>query len=159
VTAIPRDPGLADLRNDQLRPTSKKVGPVSAQPIPSADGATDPPVTDTERVLAVIWSEVLQVPHVGVEQNFFDLGGHSVLLHMVHDRIVARLGMNPPLIELFQYPTVRGLAAYLEGNAPGSELSVGRGEVLRADGRARLAGRRDGRIRRPTLFGEGDDNE
>ncbi|MFG3021688.1 phosphopantetheine-binding protein [Streptomyces sp. NPDC048254] len=128
---------------------------MSAQPIPPADGATD-----TERVLAVIWSEVLQVPHVGVEQNFFDLGGHSVLLHMVHDRIVARLGMNPPLIELFQYPTVRGLAAYLDGQAaPGAKLSVGRGEALRTDGRARLAGRRDGRIRRSTLFGEGDDNE
>jgi hypothetical protein len=50
---------------------------VSAQPIPPADGVTDPPVTDTEQVLAVIWSEVLQVPHVGVEQNFFDLRGRE----------------------------------------------------------------------------------
>ncbi|MET8977292.1 phosphopantetheine-binding protein [Streptomyces sp. NPDC004539] len=127
---------------------------MSAQPIPPADG-----VTDTERVLAVIWSEVLQVPHVGVEQNFFDLGGHSVLLHMVHDRIAARLGMNPPLIELFQYPTVRGLAAYLDGNAPGAEPSAGRGEAPRTDGRARLAGRRDGRVRRTPLSGEGDGDE
>jgi hypothetical protein len=77
VTAIPRAPGPADLTNGQFRPTSKKVGPVSAQPIPPADGVTDPPVTDTEQVLAVIWSEVLQVPHVGVEQNFFDLRGRE----------------------------------------------------------------------------------
>lgn len=150
----PMTPYPARLTNDQLRPTSKKVGPVSAQPIPPSGG-----VTDTERVLAVIWSEVLQVPHVGVEQNFFDLGGHSVLLHMVHDRIVARLGMNPPLVELFQYPTVRGLAAYLDGTGPGSELGADRGEVPRTDGRARLAGRRDRRIHRPALFGEGGDHE
>jgi hypothetical protein len=132
---------------------------VSAQPIPPADGVTDPPVTNTERVLAAIWSEVLQVPQVGMQQNFFDLGGHSVLLHMVHDHIVAQLGMNPPLVELFQYPTVRGLAEYLDGNAPGPQPQVGRGQAPRTDGRARLAGRRDGHIRRLSLFGEGEDDE
>jgi hypothetical protein len=132
---------------------------VSAEPTPPAGDVPGPPLTPTEQVLAAIWSEVLEVPHVGVEQNFFDLGGHSVLLHMVLDRVVSRLGMNPPLIELFQYPTVRGLAAYLDGNVPGSEPSVGRGVAPRAGGRARLAGRRDGRLRRPTVFGEGDEHE
>ncbi|MGC4757616.1 phosphopantetheine-binding protein [Micromonospora trifolii] len=132
---------------------------MSDQPIPPADGVTDPPVTDTERVLAVIWSEVLHVPQVGMQQNFFDLGGHSVLLHMVHEQIVARLGMNPPLIELFQYPTVRGLAEHLDGKTSGSQLQVGRGEAPRTDGRARLVGRRDGQTRRLSPFGEGKDNE
>ncbi|MFE3604014.1 phosphopantetheine-binding protein, partial [Streptomyces sp. NPDC059142] len=69
---------------------------------------TEPPVTATERVLAAIWSEVLEVSQVSVEDNFFDLGGHSVLLHMVQDRIGRELGKNPPLVELFTYPTVRG---------------------------------------------------
>ncbi|MBM4795416.1 hypothetical protein HXP44_25985 [Streptomyces sioyaensis] len=103
-----------------------------------------PPVTDTERVLTGIWSEVLEIPEVGVEDNFFDLGGHSVLLHMIQDRIAARLGKTAPLVDLFQYPTVRGLASHLDGGAAGEPL---RREALRAGGRARLAGRRDRRTR------------
>lgn len=103
-----------------------------------------PPATDTERVLTGIWCEVLELPEVGVEENFFDLGGHSVLLHMVQDRITARLGKNPPLVDLFQYPTVRGLAGHLDGGAEGEPLHR---EALGSGGRARLAGRRDRRAR------------
>ncbi|RAJ43057.1 phosphopantetheine binding protein [Kitasatospora sp. SolWspMP-SS2h] len=132
---------------------------MSTEPMPSAGAAPGPPLTDTERALAAIWSEVLEVPHVSVEQNFFDLGGHSVLLHMVLDRITTRLGTNPPLIELFHHPTVRSLAAYLDGHVPGPGTGAGRAEGSRAGGRARLAGRRNGRIGRPTAFGEGERHE
>ncbi|MFI6704137.1 phosphopantetheine-binding protein [Streptomyces sp. NPDC050509] len=103
---------------------------------------TEPPVTATERVIAAIWSEVLEVSQVNVEDNFFDLGGHSVLLHMVQDRIGRELGKNPPLVELFTYPTVRALARRLDGEAPdGTEEGTG--------GRARPERRRVERVRRP----------
>ncbi|MGW3009357.1 phosphopantetheine-binding protein [Streptomyces sp. NPDC001219] len=111
-----------------------------------------PPATDTERVLTGIWSEVLELSEVGVEENFFDLGGHSVLLHMVQDRITTRLGKTPPLVDLFQYPTVRGLAGHLDGGVAEEPL---RREALRSGGRARLAGRRDRRTRTET-GGTGD---
>lgn len=101
---------------------------------------THPPVTDTERVLAGIWSEVLELPAVGVEDNFFDLGGHSVLLHMVQDRITARLGTTPPLVDLFQYPTIRGLAGHLD-QPSGTGEPLGR-TTLRTGAGNRLAGRR-----------------
>ncbi|GHJ98950.1 phosphopantetheine-binding protein [Streptomyces sp. NPDC003753] len=100
-----------------------------------------PPATDTERVLAGIWCEVLELPEVGAEDNFFDLGGHSVLLHMVQDRITARLGAAPPLVDLFQYPTVRGLAAHLDGDGGAGE-PLGRTARRPGGGRSRLAARR-----------------
>ncbi|WP_376767549.1 phosphopantetheine-binding protein [Streptomonospora salina] len=87
--------------------------------MPDSEGSTGAdrfpaaPGTETERRLAHIWADVLQVPRVGVEQNFFDLGGHSLLMHVVHERIIAELDRTPPLIELFRHPTVRSLARYL----------------------------------------------
>ncbi|MFE3741080.1 phosphopantetheine-binding protein [Streptomyces sp. NPDC059134] len=106
---------------------------------------TEPPVTATERVLAAIWSEVLEVSQVSVEDNFFDLGGHSVLLHMVQDRIGRELGKNPPLVELFTYPTVRALARRLAGGArAGAGGSSGAGRAA-GGARPRLHG---GRVRR-----------
>lgn len=83
----------------------------------SSDTRRQPPVTETERVITGIWCEVLELPEVGVLDNFFDLGGHSVLLHMVCDLIAERLGKRPPVVELFQYPTVRATARWLDSGA------------------------------------------
>jgi hypothetical protein len=109
---------------------------------------THPSATDTERVLTGIWSEVLELPEVGVEDNFFDLGGHSVLLHMVQDRITARLGTTLPLVDLFQYPTIRGLAGHLDGDAGAAGEPLGRA-TLRSGRGSRLADRRGRRVRTP----------
>jgi len=51
----------------------------------------------------------------GLDDNFFDLGGHSLTLARVHSRIVARFGGETSLVDLFQYPTVRMLSWRLEG--------------------------------------------
>ena len=77
------------------------------------------PATDVERSVARIWGEVLNLPEVGVADNFFDLGGHSVLLHMVHDKLGGSFAEVPPVVELFQYPTVRQLAQRLDRGAAG----------------------------------------
>ncbi|MFJ7997200.1 phosphopantetheine-binding protein [Streptomyces sp. NPDC096310] len=108
---------------------------------------TEPPVTATERAIAAIWSEVLEVSQVSVEDNFFDLGGHSVLLHMVQDRIGRELGKNPPLVELFTYPTVRALARRLDGGAPDDTRPPSRAAREATGGRARLERRRVQRTR------------
>ena len=80
----------------------------------SSQARRQPPATETERVIAGIWCEVLEQPEVGVLDNFFDIGGHSVLLHMVLDRTEELLGKRPPIVELFQYPTVRAIAHRLD---------------------------------------------
>ena len=74
-----------------------------------------------EAALAEIWREVLDVERVGVDDPFFDLGGHSLLLARVRAAIAARLGRELPMVELFQHPTVRRLAAHLEAPAKDRE--------------------------------------
>jgi len=75
------------------------------------------PRTATEEMLAGIWAEVLGLERVGIEENFFDLGGHSLLLLQGYSRLRASLGRDLPFVALMQYPTVRSLASYLSGTA------------------------------------------
>jgi Phosphopantetheine attachment site len=80
-------------------------------PRPGSVGA--PPRTALERAVAAIWQEVLGAEWVGLYDNFFDLGGHSLLLVQANARIRAVTGQDVPLIEMFNHPTVHALAAYL----------------------------------------------
>jgi amino acid adenylation domain-containing protein len=75
------------------------------------------PRTPIERQITDIWRELLGVPQVGIDDNFFDLGGHSLLIVQVHERLAARLDRDIRIVELFQYPTIRALAAHLGGDA------------------------------------------
>ncbi|WP_437966999.1 amino acid adenylation domain-containing protein [Sorangium sp. So ce260] len=79
--------------------------------------ATTPPRTDLERAIAAIWSDVLSVPQVGIHDNFFDLGGHSLLLAKVHSRLREELDRALPMLVLFQHPTIASLAGALSGEA------------------------------------------
>jgi amino acid adenylation domain-containing protein len=72
------------------------------------------PGTTTERVVADVWRDVLRVDQVGVEDNFFDVGGNSLLVTKVRSRLEEALGRPVRTITLFRYPTVRGLAAHLD---------------------------------------------
>jgi len=71
------------------------------------------PRAELERALANIWQEVLRVQSVGVEDNFFDLGGHSLLLVRVNDIIRNELGLDIPLLKMFEHPTIASLARYI----------------------------------------------
>lgn len=64
--------------------------------------------------LAAIWAEVLRVPEVGRHDNFFDLGGHSLLVIRAQRLLADRLQIEVPLVELFRHPTVDSLARAIE---------------------------------------------
>jgi amino acid adenylation domain-containing protein len=72
-----------------------------------------PPRTEAERVVAAVWGEALRLDRVGVQDNFFDLGGHSLLLAQVHRRLRERFASELAVIDLFRYPTVESLALFL----------------------------------------------
>jgi amino acid adenylation domain-containing protein len=87
------------------------------------------PESELERVLASIWKDVLRVERVGLYDNFFDLGGHSLLMVQVFSRIKAQLETGLLMVELFEFPTISSMARRLtqEGEqAAGSPLSAGR---------------------------------
>jgi acyl carrier protein len=72
------------------------------------------PRTEIERFIAEIWQEHLQVANIGVDDNFFDLGGHSMMVLPIHERLAARFGEQITVIDLFSYPSISTLAKYLE---------------------------------------------
>jgi amino acid adenylation domain-containing protein len=83
------------------------------------------PRTPVEEMLAGIWAELLHVEPVGIHDNFFDLGGHSLLVTQVISRARRELQVDLPLRVLFESPTVSGLAERVEQvNRKGPTLSV-----------------------------------
>jgi aryl carrier-like protein len=72
-----------------------------------------------------------------VEDNFFDIGGDSLLLVRVSSRIRAELGRDLPMVELFRHPTVAALAGYVSGEAAAQTSDEGRDRGSRRRAAAR----------------------
>jgi acyl carrier protein len=70
-----------------------------------------------EESIAQVWRSVLDADAIDCDENFFDLGGSSLLLIEAHAKLQKRLARNLPITTLFEYPTVRSLARALEGGA------------------------------------------
>ncbi len=77
-------------------------------------GAYVAPRSPVEQVLAGIWEEVLELQRVGVEDDFFALGGHSLVAAQVTSRVLKAFSVELPLRLLFEHPTVAGLAGEVE---------------------------------------------
>jgi len=70
--------------------------------------------TNLQKKIAALWCEVLHVDKVGIDDNFFDIGGDSLRSVRLHNRLTQSLNLKIELVELFKFPTVRALADYLE---------------------------------------------
>jgi amino acid adenylation domain-containing protein len=78
-----------------------------------------------EEQLVQIWSEILGVDRVGVRDNFFDLGGHSLLLIRVHARLRQELDSDVAVIDLFRYPTIESMASWLNRRSQSHAVAAG----------------------------------
>jgi amino acid adenylation domain-containing protein len=76
--------------------------------------------TDLEQIVAGVWRKVLDTDHVGLDDNFFDIGGTSLLLVSVQTRLQTLFDKRIPVANLFAYTTVRTLSESLGGSAPDS---------------------------------------
>ncbi len=114
MTAFPQTPNKKIDRN--------------ALPAPDPDPAEsqsdfEPPATVVEETLAALWSQLLNVPRVGRRDNFFEHGGHSLLAMQLVSQVRHRFGVDLPLKNLFERPTVSGLAEAIDAlswSAPSS---------------------------------------
>ncbi|WP_150130589.1 non-ribosomal peptide synthetase, partial [Streptomyces sp. 150FB] len=90
----------------------------AALPVPDFDTAERPPYvaprTPVEEAVAAMWAEVMDVGDIGVDDNFFDLGGHSLLIAQVVARLHADLEVEVPLLALLDNQTLGGFAAVVE---------------------------------------------
>ncbi|WP_408895223.1 amino acid adenylation domain-containing protein [Paenibacillus taichungensis] len=83
------------------------------------------PTTEMEREIASIWEEVLKVEHIGTADNFFDIGGNSLLLVELH-QMIDRIRPNKfKMVDIFAYPTIAEIASALEEEniQPNSDLA------------------------------------
>jgi amino acid adenylation domain-containing protein len=87
----------------------------------SATATYASPQNEAESSVAAIWQEVLRVERVGRHDNFFDLGGHSLLVVQVQTRMQKRFSRKFMLIDLFQHPTVASLAEFIANGDGGTE--------------------------------------
>jgi amino acid adenylation domain-containing protein len=88
-----------------------------ALPAPTATGArvaaVAAPHTPMERMIAAIWQELLGVDSVGLYDNFYDLGGHSLLISQMYTKLRAACDHDLAIVDLFTYTTIHQLAGYL----------------------------------------------
>ncbi|MEM7585289.1 MAG: amino acid adenylation domain-containing protein, partial [Acidobacteriota bacterium] len=119
LDALPLTPN-GKLDHDALPRTAETAEPPSAAPRSAL-----------ERTLAEIWRDVLGVDRIGVHDNFFDAGGHSLLMARMLTRLREEVCAELTLTDLFQYPTIAALANFIEGqggvsDAPSAATSVAR---------------------------------
>jgi acyl carrier protein len=101
-----------------------------ALPAPTAESSSSPihvaPRTPVEESLARIWADILMLDRVGIEDDFFALGGHSLRATLMIARIRDTFQLDIPMRELFQVRTIAGLAPVIdrlknEKSAPGTQ--------------------------------------
>jgi len=100
--------------------------PAVAGSAPTASSAAaDAPGSETEQNLIKVWKRILRVDRVDLDDNFFDIGGDSLLLVAVHSNLQKTLQIEIPVTDLFEFTTVRTLARRLGGQkAPAASPSV-----------------------------------
>ncbi len=115
-------------------------GKINRKALPAPGAAGTPrtamphvgPQNETERVIASVWQDMLNVDQVGMDENFFDLGANSLLMVQAHARLRRQLQRDLSLVDLFRFPTVGSLAAHLNEAGSGARL-----EESQARGQAR----------------------
>lgn len=95
-------------------PEPRNVSKLKAATLPTGGLQTE---------LAKIWKDVLKLDTVSIEDNFFDVGGHSLAIVQVQARIHDRLGIDCKILDLFEHPTIRTLAAHLAAISDAPRLS------------------------------------
>ena len=129
LSTVPLEAVIEKWRRERL----EAVPPAPTVAAPQQGGYARPdiavafaaPATDIERAIADVWQPLLGIDRIGREDNFFDLGGHSLLLVQAHATLAERIGRAIPITDLFQFPTIRSLAEHLRGGEPDAPATVG----------------------------------
>jgi amino acid adenylation domain-containing protein len=96
----------------KLPPPSIAFSAAAGQPENKSGNQTS---NEIERIVAAAWQDALGIPSVGVNDNFFDLGAHSLTVAEVQAKLQETLGREISLVDLFQFSTVSALARHLAG--------------------------------------------
>ena len=121
---LPHTPNGKIDRNG-LPSLAEVLGRRQAAAAPTAAG------TDLERSVLDVWKETLGTDGIGIDDNFFDIGGHSLLMVRMHRRLKERLDRPITLTELYRHPTVRSFAASLSQDTAAATQQSSRDRAAR----------------------------
>jgi amino acid adenylation domain-containing protein len=121
----------------------RAVLPPPATAMPAELEATS---TQLERTIVDVWCQVLGTKRIGLGDNFFDLGGDSLLLAAVHTELQKNLSAEIAITDLFEFPTVRSLARHLGAKSP-AEPTLVEAQQRAQKQRAAFARKSDRRMR------------
>jgi len=124
-----------------------RAGQVASARAAVRRSAFEAPSSEAEREIAAVWQDLFGVERVSLDDNFFDLGGHSMLLVQAHVRLKGRLREDIPIVALLQYPTVRSLARHV---SRGADAESDRTAVVTMD---RVQKQREAQLRQRNLAG------
>ncbi|AJE23278.1 amino acid adenylation domain protein [Azotobacter chroococcum NCIMB 8003] len=143
---------LVVLESLPLNPNGKVDRKALPEPELAGSQAYEAPLGEIEERLAEVWAEVLGMgmERVGRRDSFFEIGGHSLLLLKVHHRLKERLEVCPSVVELFKYPTIESLAAFLGEGGPHDSASLQRAEDRARRQRGAFLQRKPASERTPT---------
>lgn len=126
-------------------------GKLDRQALPSPDAARqetatpfNPPSTEVEQKLAGIFSGLLGLSEIGIDDNFFDLGANSLMMVQVVEKIRAEFGMKMSLVRVFQFPTLSSLATAISAAANDTGHVAVRAEETRGKLRKEMMQQRRG---------------
>jgi tyrocidine synthetase-3 len=98
-------------------------GKIDRKSLPAIDGTRLPlhrkedyaaPGTDLEKLIADVWKEILELEQIGIGDNFFDIGGNSLNILQVNQKLNEVLPGPIPVMSMFRYPTIHSLAQFIE---------------------------------------------
>ena len=107
--------GLLDLDGALLSEASASL--ITQHSRPDLNNAYVAPEDEVEKVIASVWQSTLGIQDIGVHDNFFDLGGDSLLAVQVRSKLQRQLNQDLAVADTFQYPTIHSLASYLKGQS------------------------------------------
>jgi acyl carrier protein len=83
-----------------------------------AANSQNEPQSEIERIVSETWKDALGLPNVGLNENFFDLGAHSLTVAEVHAKLQDILRRDIPIVDLFEFSTVGSLSRHLARTGP-----------------------------------------
>ena len=121
-------------------------GKIDRKALPEPPGASanenlEQAADSREETIAAIWADALGLSEISVTGNFFDLGGHSLLVVQVQRQMNERLGTAVSITDLFRYPTVRAISKHLGTGSRPDQSAAARGSARAAARRQRMSRR------------------
>jgi natural product biosynthesis luciferase-like monooxygenase protein len=125
-------------------------GKIDRKQLPSPHGLSQAvmadyvaPENELQEIIVSVWQETLQIDKIGVNDNFFDLGGHSLLIVRVHQQLKEKVDKPISLTDLYRFPTIRSLTEFLNNDDVNASLKQSSDRAQRR--RERMGLRKRGR--------------